>query len=41
LGRFRLSVPDHKPLRIGTLNGILRDVAAAKHVTREAILTSL
>jgi predicted RNA binding protein YcfA (HicA-like mRNA interferase family) len=37
----RLSVPDHKPLRVGTLNGILRDVAAAKHVTREAILASL
>jgi predicted RNA binding protein YcfA (HicA-like mRNA interferase family) len=37
----RLSVPDHKPLRLGTLNGILRDVAAAKHTTREAILASL
>jgi hypothetical protein len=34
-------VPDHKPLRIGTLNSILRDVAAAKHTTREAILASV
>ncbi len=34
----RLSVPDRKPLRIGTLNGILRAVAAAKQTTREAIL---
>ncbi len=37
----RLSVPDHKPLRLGTLNAILRDVAAAKRVTREEILASL
>ncbi len=37
----RLSVPDHKPLRLGTLNAILRAVAAAKHVTREDILGSL
>lgn len=37
----RLSVPDHKPLRIGTLNAILRQVAIAKGVTREAILATL
>ena len=40
-GHHRLSVPDHKPLRIGTLNAILRDVAATQHTTREAILASL
>ena len=39
--RHRLSVPDHKPLRIGTLNAILREVAAAKGVTREDILATL
>ena len=32
----RLSVPDHKPLRMGTLNAILREVSAAKNVTLEA-----
>ena len=37
----RLSVPDHKPLRIGTLNAILRQVAAAKGVAREDILATL
>lgn len=37
----RLAIPDHKPLRIGTLNGILRAVAAAKQTTREAILASV
>ncbi len=37
----RLSVPDHKPLRIGTLSAIIREVAAAKGVTREEILETL
>jgi predicted RNA binding protein YcfA (HicA-like mRNA interferase family) len=37
----RLSVPEHKPLRIGTLNAILRAVAAAKSVAREDILATL
>ncbi len=37
----RLSVPAHKPLRLGTLNAILRTVAAVKHVTREDIVASL
>jgi predicted RNA binding protein YcfA (HicA-like mRNA interferase family) len=37
----RLAVPAHKSLRIGTLNSILRDVAAHKEVDREAILSGL
>jgi predicted RNA binding protein YcfA (HicA-like mRNA interferase family) len=37
----RLSVPDHQPLRLGTLNAILRAVARAKRITREQILASL
>lgn len=37
----RLSIPDHRPLRIGTLNAILRQVAAAKGVAREDILATL
>ncbi len=37
----RLSVPDHSPLRIGTLNSILRAVASAKNVNRENILDRL
>lgn len=37
----RLSVPDHRPLRVGTLNGILRAVAFAKGVKREEIVNSL
>ncbi|MBI3711086.1 MAG: type II toxin-antitoxin system HicA family toxin [Proteobacteria bacterium] len=37
----RLSVPDHSPLRLGTLNGILRAVARTKRVSREDIIASL
>jgi predicted RNA binding protein YcfA (HicA-like mRNA interferase family) len=37
----RISIPDHKPLRIGTLNAILRQVAAAKGVIREDLLATL
>jgi predicted RNA binding protein YcfA (HicA-like mRNA interferase family) len=37
----RIAVPDHRSLRIGTLNSILRIVAAHKSVTRQEILDSL
>lgn len=36
----RVAVPDHKPLRIGTLNALLCEVAVAKGVTREDILVT-
>jgi len=37
----RLAVPAHRSLRVGTLNGILRAVAAHKQTIREEILKSL
>ena len=37
----RVSIPAHSPLRLGTLNGILRAAAAHKRTTREAILDTL
>jgi predicted RNA binding protein YcfA (HicA-like mRNA interferase family) len=37
----RIAVPEHKKLRVGTLNGILRSVAHHKGVDRQAILDSL
>ena len=37
----RISVPNHSPLRIGTLNNILRAVAAHKSVAREEIADTL
>ena len=37
----RIPVPDHSPLRIGTLNSILRLIAAHKGVKREDLLRRL
>jgi predicted RNA binding protein YcfA (HicA-like mRNA interferase family) len=37
----RLAVPDHKTLRIGTLNSLLRLVSEHKGVDREDLLRSL
>lgn len=34
----RLAVPDHNPLRIGTLNAILRAVAEVKSVDKDDVL---
>ena len=39
--QHRLAVPNHSPLRLGTLNAILRSVAGVKGVTKEDILSSL
>jgi len=40
-GHQRIPVPDHAFLRIGTLNAILRLVAAHKGVSKEDILDTL
>ncbi len=37
----RLSVPNHNPLRVGTLNGIVRVVSAHKGVERQQLLDNL
>jgi len=37
----RLAVPDHNPLRLGTLNAILNAVARAKGVEKGDILDKL
>lgn len=37
----RLPIPDHSPLRVGTLAAILRIVATHRGVEREAILRGL
>jgi predicted RNA binding protein YcfA (HicA-like mRNA interferase family) len=39
--RHRIVVPAHNPLRVGTLNAILRAIANHKGVRREEILSSL
>ena len=37
----RLSVPNHNPLRVGTLNGIVRAVSLHKHIERQKLLDAL
>jgi predicted RNA binding protein YcfA (HicA-like mRNA interferase family) len=37
----RLSVPNHNPLRVGTLNRIVRAVTAHKNVERQQLLDAL
>ena len=37
----RISVPDHSPLRIGTLNAILNAVARAQGISKADILGKL
>jgi predicted RNA binding protein YcfA (HicA-like mRNA interferase family) len=37
----RISIPDHHPLRLGTLSSILRKVAQHKGVPRDAITAGL
>ena len=39
--QHRISIPDHAPLRVGTLNAILRAIAMAKGVEKEDILRHL
>lgn len=40
-GEHHLTIPRHDPLRVGTLSGILGDVAAHFHTTREEIIERL
>jgi predicted RNA binding protein YcfA (HicA-like mRNA interferase family) len=37
----RIAIPEHDPVRLGTLISILRAVAQHKGVTRDAIIASL
>ncbi len=37
----RISVPDHSPLRLGTLNAILNAVSRAQGVSKDVILQKL
>ena len=39
--RHRIAVPDHKVVRLGTLNAILRAVARAHDLSKEQVLQRL
>jgi predicted RNA binding protein YcfA (HicA-like mRNA interferase family) len=40
-GEHHVTIPRHHPLKLGTLNGILRDVAEHLGMTREELLRQL
>ena len=40
-GEHHVTVPDHDPLRVGTLSGVLTDVAAHFNLTREELMKRL
>lgn len=40
-GEHHITIPRHKPLRVGTLNAILRDIAEHFGMEREALLRAL
>jgi predicted RNA binding protein YcfA (HicA-like mRNA interferase family) len=39
--RHRIAIPDHKFLRIGTLNAILKAVGEAQGITKEEVIERL
>lgn len=40
-GIHHITIPDHSPLRIGTLSAILKDVASHFHITKEELIDQL
>jgi len=40
-GEHHITIPQHKPLRIGTLNSILKDVAEHLKLSRDELVESL
>jgi predicted RNA binding protein YcfA (HicA-like mRNA interferase family) len=40
-GEHHVTIPRHNPLRVGTLNAVLRDVADHLGVERDDLITSL
>ncbi|MCU0320549.1 MAG: type II toxin-antitoxin system HicA family toxin [Flavobacteriales bacterium] len=40
-GTHHVTIPDHRPIKVGTLAGILGDVAAHHQMTREELVALL
>ena len=40
-GEHHITIPRHKPLRVGTLSAILRDVAEHLGITRQTLVETL
>jgi predicted RNA binding protein YcfA (HicA-like mRNA interferase family) len=37
-GEYHLTVPNHSPIKIGTMNNILNDVSSALEISKEELL---
>jgi hypothetical protein len=40
-GEHHITVPNHSPIKVGTLNAILRDIATHFELTRDELLHQL
>lgn len=40
-GTHHITIPDHRPIKVGTLSGILGDIAAHHQMTRDELLSLL
>jgi predicted RNA binding protein YcfA (HicA-like mRNA interferase family) len=40
-GTHHITIPDHRSIKVGTLSGILSDVAAHHQMTRDELLATL
>lgn len=40
-GTHHITIPDHRPIKVGTLSGILGDIAVHHQMTREELLAVL
>ncbi|HQV37709.1 MAG: type II toxin-antitoxin system HicA family toxin [Flavobacteriales bacterium] len=40
-GVHHITIPEHRPLKVGTLSAILRDVAVHHSLSRDALMASL
>jgi len=40
-GTHHITIPNHDPIRLGTLNAILRDIAEHHKMTKEALIAQL
>ena len=40
-GTHHITIPDHRPIKVGTLSGILGDIAVHHGMTRDELLSEL
>jgi predicted RNA binding protein YcfA (HicA-like mRNA interferase family) len=40
-GTHHVTIPDHRPIKVGTLSGILGDIAAHHQMSRDELLSQL